>query len=581
MCDHDCGGMHSERVGNGLNARPCVNGANTAPRKAVGRGLLAGSAAFAAMGIGLTAHGATRTFYVDASRPAGGDGLSWATAFNDLQIALDRTQTLTLSEVQRTEIVFRVAQGTYRPTEYRQIAFKCTGAVTSAARVTIAGSFGGYQSATPDARDFVMTQTILSADVNGDDGPDFTNRSDNCDTVFGACGYDWVFPVTKNFRLSGLVLQGGHSLTLRPSAFFMADHYYSGYSYAINYSFDNCTIRDNYGSAVASLWYDENIINAHFETCSFTGNFTTDDGAAMNFRPNQFAYIRNSKFTRNRATNGGAIASDAYVSIAFCTFADNAAIVDGGAINQTSDLWYGSNMASCLFTNNVASVRGGGMAADLVHIDNCTFVHNIARWGGGAFLDGDSFLNDSIVSLNSAMYGGSQLAGGGEMPEMSRVATDGGLDGVLFPFSVAQPRVGYELFSSAAEFVDALGPDNDARTWIDNNYRLVPRSPLLDVFLIESTVALDLDGNSRTVEGVIGRGPRVDLGCYESQLTLCPTDINADGGITIDDLLDFLVAFEAGLPLADLTSNGTTPFPDGGVTVDDLLFFLAKFEQGC
>lgn len=50
-------------------------------------------------------------------------------------------------------------------------------------------------------------------------------------------------------------------------------------------------------------------------------------------------------------------------------------------------------------------------------------------------------------------------------------------------------------------------------------------------------------------------------------------DINGDQGVTIDDLLEFLIHFEAGVNAADM--NG-----DCGVTIDDLLDFLIAFEHG-
>lgn len=54
-----------------------------------------------------------------------------------------------------------------------------------------------------------------------------------------------------------------------------------------------------------------------------------------------------------------------------------------------------------------------------------------------------------------------------------------------------------------------------------------------------------------------------------------------DGAITIDDLLFFLISFEAGTPAADLDNGTSTGTPDGAVTIDDLLFFLTRFEAGC
>ena len=53
--------------------------------------------------------------------------------------------------------------------------------------------------------------------------------------------------------------------------------------------------------------------------------------------------------------------------------------------------------------------------------------------------------------------------------------------------------------------------------------------------------------------------------------------------VTIEDLLFFLAAFEAGNIAADLDDDGDPLLgtPDGGVTIDDLSFFLARFERGC
>ena len=51
------------------------------------------------------------------------------------------------------------------------------------------------------------------------------------------------------------------------------------------------------------------------------------------------------------------------------------------------------------------------------------------------------------------------------------------------------------------------------------------------------------------------------------------SDMNADDGVTIDDLLDFLEAFSSGSLDADLNS-------DCGITIDDLLDYLDAFQQG-
>lgn len=69
----------------------------------------------------------------------------------------------------------------------------------------------------------------------------------------------------------------------------------------------------------------------------------------------------------------------------------------------------------------------------------------------------------------------------------------------------------------------------------------------------------------------------------------CPSDIDdgsgagaCDGGTDINDLLFFLVHYEAGESAqADLDDGTGTGMPDGGVDINDLLFFLAHYETGC
>lgn len=56
---------------------------------------------------------------------------------------------------------------------------------------------------------------------------------------------------------------------------------------------------------------------------------------------------------------------------------------------------------------------------------------------------------------------------------------------------------------------------------------------------------------------------------------------NPDGAVTIDDLLFFLAAFEAGDVSVDLDDGSGTGTADEAVTVDDLLYFLVRFEGGC
>lgn len=76
------------------------------------------------------------------------------------------------------------------------------------------------------------------------------------------------------------------------------------------------------------------------------------------------------------------------------------------------------------------------------------------------------------------------------------------------------------------------------------------------------------------------------------RLDLCQMDCAADldngtgsgapdSAVTIEDLLYFVAAFEAGSSAVDLDNGTSTGTPDGAITIDDLLYFLARFEAGC
>ncbi len=83
--------------------------------------------------------------------------------------------------------------------------------------------------------------------------------------------------------------------------------------------------------------------------------------------------------------------------------------------------------------------------------------------------------------------------------------------------------------------------------------------------------------------------PRVTMtSCSGHNYTPCLADLDdgsgsgtPDGGVDINDLLFFLINFEAGTAAADLDNGGGIGIPDGGVDINDLLFFLVRFEAGC
>jgi hypothetical protein len=80
-------------------------------------------------------------------------------------------------------------------------------------------------------------------------------------------------------------------------------------------------------------------------------------------------------------------------------------------------------------------------------------------------------------------------------------------------------------------------------------------------------------------EGAVRPAPRdasaYDIGAYEfTPAPVCPADFNGVGGVSVQDVFDFLAAYFAALPGADF--NGV-----GGVSVQDVFDFLAAYFSGC
>lgn len=107
----------------------------------------------------------------------------------------------------------------------------------------------------------------------------------------------------------------------------------------------------------------------------------------------------------------------------------------------------------------------------------------------------------------------------------------------------AQPRIGYSYQSSGARNLVIGG----SFTGLDNN------SGANIIRIVGCTADID-DGS--------GTG-------------------TSDGAVTIDDLLYYLVIFEAGTTAADVDDGSGTGTPDGAVTIEDLLYYLLRYEAGC
>ncbi|MHC4646251.1 MAG: PASTA domain-containing protein [Planctomycetota bacterium] len=117
------------------------------------------------------------TIHVDDDAPDDGNGMSWATAFINLQDALNAAES---TDGDVNEI--RVAEGVYRPD--RDFANPNGSGNRSATfglinGVVIKGGYAGFGKPDPNARDIDMYETILSGDLDDDDVGNLEDPSRN------------------------------------------------------------------------------------------------------------------------------------------------------------------------------------------------------------------------------------------------------------------------------------------------------------------------------------------------------------------------------------------------------------------
>ena len=243
------------------------------------------------------------TIYVDTDAPGANNGTSWLDAYRFLQNAL--TAAVSGDTIQ-------VAQGTYQPdanTAYPSGTGDRNATFTLKNGVTINGGYAGYGQPYPDARNIRGYETILSGDLDENDGPDFTNRGDNS---FRALDGEGVNPTAV---LDGFIITAGDGSTSGGGM-----KCYNGSPTILNCIFvEN---RSNCGGGIRCYESSITITN-----CIFNGN-------------------------RSLGGNGGGmfISGSGNVTISNCTFANNQTEMDGGGIRNLSS---GTKITNSIFWGNI------------------------------------------------------------------------------------------------------------------------------------------------------------------------------------------------------------------------------------
>ena len=291
----------------------------------------------------------SKTIYVDESNTSGTyNGLTWATAFNTLQPALD---------VANADDIIFVAQGKYIPTKIagngtqdRDKAFVLLKDVKI---------FGGFPSggAVMANRDWNAYPTILSGDLTGNDiATTPTTRDENALHVVISAGD------VGTACLDGFTITGGNANISGPSSI----------------SVNSRTIYRHYGGGIIIV------------TSSPT--------------------LTNVIINENNATQGGGIAGydTAYPIFTNAIISNNSTTYSGGGMYNASYCY--PTMTDVAIIDNYTDGRGGGIHSDHSSpiLTRATISGNTAGTGGGICNNAyaSPILTDVIINNNHAGIGG-------------------------------------------------------------------------------------------------------------------------------------------------------------------------------
>lgn len=507
------------------------------------------SASRLALGLILAGSASAQVLHVRANAPAGGNGVSWATAFDDLQLALALAeQTPSITEVW-------VAEGTYKADP-----IDVTVSFVVPDGVALLGGFAGDETSV-DQRAIAAHPTVLDGDLAGDDLPDFANYGDNTLHVVRASG-------VASLVLDGLTIRGGHQGT---GAGVVA--------HAVEATFRDCILKENWGIGAnndgAGIWVAASTVT--IERCVFANNRCTS-GGGVNLSPNagaMHATITGCTFRDNYATSGAgisaAVGSDSFIEFHGCVFERNAGCAGGGiwlaspALIERCHFEEGGIRTSCGIGSGGGAVKTETPAP--LEILDSTFRNNRRSqvWvegGSTALITRCTFLNDAntlpsvrayageIALDHCVLWGtGSQVAQG-TTGLVTAAYSDVHTDGSGLP--------GTGNFDADPRFVHAASGD----------LRLALGSPCIDAGDPKRVVVgADLERDSRMLDGDLDGRVRIDVGADE----FAPVHLDVLGTPAPGNTLTFETNGEPGLAaVLGFGPPGLRYVPQAGTVFIDL-----------
>lgn len=569
---------------------------------------------------------------VKSDAPSGGDGATWATAYNTLQAALELAGPG--SEVW-------IAAGSYTGALTPYVSFDVPGLVSL---------FGGFRGDETNRlqRNPRVFSTVLSGDhartvlrcqgvqgvlidgfvlTNGLGAGNFASDLSNFDSYFGPGG--GLLINNASVTISGCRIENndatyagvnpyppsqpgsGAGAVVRNSTLYLVDCAFTdnraatgvtmgcsgGYPFVASVSGSGGAIE----AMASSLYIDRCEFIANSGGSGYAGTSCSHPinggrggvGGAVHAKNCTIAIDR-CAFRANRSGQGGSGNQTGgwppYPSDCGAPGEGGAIYLDGGSATITNTIFVNNAVPMSTVTPVCAGKGKPGGAiyvGGMLRVANCTFYGNTAFGTGGV---GGALAGISPDIVNTILWNNADASGSLQSGQFGSSAP------TLLAHSVVQglgTGLGVGNLSVNPRFFDPLGPDGVLGTG-DDRFDLRPDSPAIDAGdnSLYTFGPLDLAGHPRRIDvrGIpdtgVGPGAVIDMGAFE--YVPCPADFDdgtgsgrPDGAVTIDDLLVFLGVYTSGSLRADLDNGSMTGTLDGAVTVDDLLYFLTKYEAGC
>lgn len=308
-------------------------------------------------------------WYVDSDIAPGGDGKSWATAFNSISAAIAAASSLYMICYAPNDQIW-VKSGTYTLTSELLL---------NKVVVMYGGFPNSMTSPTLENRNPWVYPTIISG-----------GNSVRC------------MKIISYSIIDGFTFQNGRAST--GGALYIESPTYNCLGFDFSTTLQNCRFLNNVATNVGGAVYDLRS-NLVIKECLFQGNSADNGGAVWQWQTN--AKIEKCIFKSNSSTTGGfgggAILGDyqTYGSITNCLFVSNSSASNGGAISY-HQAW--TSIVNCTFADNTAAYAAGGGAlytnTSSPTLTNCIF------WGNSPDQIADYFSSPGPTAAYCDIQGG-------------------------------------------------------------------------------------------------------------------------------------------------------------------------------